>query len=429
MAVNILMPALSPTMTDGTLARWVVAEGDAVRSGDVIAEIETDKATMEVEALDDGIIAKFMVAEGSQNVAVNTVIAVLAEDGEDPVSVSVPKADPVSAAAAPVDPAQQSVAPAPVSAPISAPVPVGTAVTIPVSTPSFAAVPSATRIFASPLARRIAGDNGIDLAALIGTGPHGRIIRADVEDAVARGVTAPAAAGSAVIAEAGSRFVPHNAMRRVIAERLQYSKQTAPHFYLTIDCEIDTLLSARKSLNENAPEGVKISVNDMVIKAAAYALMAVPDVNGSYEEEGCRYYDQADVCMAVAVDGGLVTPVIHGANKLSLSDIAGKSLDLAGRARSGELDPSEYSGGSFTISNLGMFGIREFAAVINPPQGAILAVGAGEQRPVVKEGELAVATVMSVTLSADHRIVDGALGARWMQAFKAAIENPVMMLL
>ena len=423
------MPALSPTMTDGTLARWVVAEGDAVRSGDVIAEIETDKATMEVEALDDGIIAKFMVSEGSQNVAVNTVIAVLAEDGEDPASLSVPKADPVSAAAAPVDSAQQSVAPAPVSAPISAPALVGTAVTIPVSTPSSGAVPSATRIFASPLARRIAGDNGIDLAALIGTGPHGRIIRADIEDAVARGVTAPAAAGSAVIAEAGSRFVPHNAMRRVIAERLQYSKQTAPHFYLTIDCEIDTLLSARKSLNENAPEGVKISVNDMVIKAAAYALMAVPDVNGSYEEEGCRYYDQADVCMAVAVDGGLVTPVIHGANKLSLSDIAGKALGLAGRARSGKLDPSEYSGGSFTISNLGMFGIREFAAVINPPQGAILAVGAGEQRPVVKEGELAVATVMSVTLSADHRIVDGALGARWMQAFKAAIENPVMMLL
>ena len=429
MAVNILMPALSPTMTDGTLARWVVAEGDAVRSGDVIAEIETDKATMEVEALDDGIIAKFMVAEGSQNVAVNTVIAVLAEDGEDPASVSVPKADPVSAAAAPVDSAQQPVAPAVVSAPISAPAPVGTAVTIAVSTPSSAAVTSATRIFASPLARRIAGDNGIDLAALIGTGPHGRIIRADVEDAVARGVTAPAAVGSAVIAEAGSRFVPHNAMRRVIAERLQYSKQTAPHFYLTVDCEIDTLLSARKSLNENAPEGVKISVNDMVIKAAAYALMTVPDVNGSYEEEGCRYYDQADVCMAVAVDGGLVTPVIHGANKLSLSDIAGKALDLAGRARSGKLDPSEYSGGSFTISNLGMFGIREFAAVINPPQGAILAVGAGEQRPVVKEGELAVATVMSVTLSADHRIVDGALGARWMQAFKAAIENPVMMLL
>ena len=218
-------------------------------------------------------------------------------------------------------------------------------------------------------------------------------------------------------------------MRRVIAERLQYSKQTAPHFYLTVDCEIDTLLSARKSLNENAPEGVKISVNDMVIKAAAYALMTVPDVNGCYEEEGCRYYDQADVCMAVAVDGGLVTPVIHGANKLSLSEIAGKAVVLAGRARSGKLEPSEYSGGSFTISNLGMFGIREFAAVINPPQGAILAVGAGEQRPVVKQGALAVATVMSVTLSADHRIVDGALGARWMQAFKAAIENPVMMLL
>ena len=415
MAVNILMPALSPTMTDGTLARWVVGEGDAVRSGDVIAEIETDKATMEVEALDDGIIAKFMVAEGSQNVAVNAVIAVLAEDGEDPASLTLPIADVAPVAAAPVAPAKEPVAP--VSTPI------------PVAAPVSPAVGSRTRIFASPLARRIAGDNGVDLAALTGTGPHGRIIRADVEEAVARGITAPVATGSAVIAEAGSRFVPHNAMRRVIAERLQYSKQTAPHFYLTVDCEIDTLLSARKSLNENAPEGVKISVNDMVIKAAAYALMTVPDVNGCYEEEGCRYYDQADVCMAVAVDGGLVTPVIHGANKLSLSEIAGKAVDLAGRARSGKLDPSEYSGGSFTISNLGMFGIREFAAVINPPQGAILAVGAGEQRPVVKQGALAVATVMSVTLSADHRIVDGALGARWMQAFKAAIENPVMMLL
>ena len=418
MAVNILMPALSPTMTDGTLARWVVGEGDAVRSGDVIAEIETDKATMEVEALDDGIIAKFMVAEGSQNVAVNAVIAVLAEDGEDPASLTLPTAD-VAPAAAAVAPAKETVAP------VSAPIPVAA----PVSGPVSPAVASRTRIFVSPLARRIAGDNGVDLAALTGTGPHGRIIRADVEEAVARGITAPAAAGSAVIAEAGSRFVPHNVMRRVIAERLQYSKQTAPHFYLTVDCEIDTLLSARKSLNENAPEGVKISVNDMVIKAAAYALMTVPDVNGCYEEEGCRYYDQADVCMAVAVDGGLVTPVIHGANKLSLSEIAGKAVDLASRARSGKLDPSEYSGGSFTISNLGMFGIREFAAVINPPQGAILAVGAGEQRPVVKQGTLAVATVMSVTLSADHRIVDGALGARWMQAFKAAIENPVMMLL
>ena len=415
MAVNILMPALSPTMTDGTLARWVVGEGDAVRSGDVIAEIETDKATMEVEALDDGIIAKFMVAEGSQNVAVNAVIAVLAEDGEDPASLTLPTADVAPVAAAPVAPAKEPVAPVSASIPVAAPV--------------SPAVASRTRIFASPLARRIAGDNGVDLAALTGTGPHGRIIRADVEEAVARGITAPVAAGSAVIAEAGSRFVPHNAMRRVIAERLQYSKQTAPHFYLTVDCEIDTLLSARKLLNENAPEGVKISVNDMVIKAAAYALMTVPDVNGCYEEEGCRYYDQADVCMAVAVDGGLVTPVIHGANKLSLSEIAGKAVDLAGRARSGKLDPSEYSGGSFTISNLGMFGIREFAAVINPPQGAILAVGAGEQRPVVKQGALAVATVMSVTLSADHRIVDGALGARWMQAFKAAIENPVMMLL
>ena len=419
MSVSVLMPALSPTMTDGTLARWLVKEGDSVKSGDVIAEIETDKATMEVEALDDGVVAKLAVAEGTQNVAVNAVIAVLAEDGE---SVDDALAAVAAAPTAATPTPQQADVPA---APV---VPVQTSPVQPVAT--SAPTTATNRVFASPLARRIAADAGLDLARLSGTGPHGRIIRADVEEAISAGparqaVSPPPASAS----QAEERFVPHNAMRRVIAERLQQSKQTAPHFYLTVDCEIDNLLAARKALNEAAEDGVKISVNDMVVKAAAAALMAEPDVNGYFEAEGCRYFSSADICVAVAVDGGLVTPVLHHVESLGLAEISRKTADLASRARSGTLDPSEYAGGSFTISNLGMFGIREFAAVINPPQSAILAVGAGEQRPVVKNGELAVATVMSVTLSADHRIVDGALGAKWLQAFKRAIEQPVTMLL
>ena len=423
MSVSVLMPALSPTMTEGTLARWLVKEGDSVKSGDVIAEIETDKATMEVEALDDGVVAKLAVAEGTQNVAVNAVIAVLAEDGES--------VDDALAAVAAVPAAAPSTPPqtdAPAAAPAAATSPVQPAVT-----PELTA--RSDRVFASPLARRIAADAGLELARLSGTGPHGRIIRADVEEALASGASGAAVQPAAVSRTASAavpaeeRFVPHNAMRRVIADRLQQSKQTAPHFYLTVDCEIDNLLAARKALNEAAEDGVKISVNDMVVKAAAAALMAEPDVNGYFEAEGCRYFSTADICVAVAVDGGLVTPVIHDVQKLGLADISRKTSDLASRARAGTLDPSEYAGGSFTISNLGMFGIREFAAVINPPQSAILAVGAGEQRPVVKNGELAVATVMTVTLSADHRIVDGALGAKWLQAFKRAIEQPVTMLL
>ena len=423
MSVSVLMPALSPTMTEGTLARWLVKEGDSVKSGDVIAEIETDKATMEVEALDDGVVAKLAVAEGTQNVAVNAVIAVLAEDGESvDDALAVVAAVP---AAAPSIPPQTD---APAAAPAAATSPVQPAVT-----PELTA--RSDRVFASPLARRIAADAGLELARLSGTGPHGRIIRADVEEALASGASGAAVQPAAVSRTASAavpaeeRFVPHNAMRRVIADRLQQSKQTAPHFYLTVDCEIDNLLAARKALNEAAEDGVKISVNDMVVKAAAAALMAEPDVNGYFEAEGCRYFSTADICVAVAVDGGLVTPVIHDVQNLGLADISRKTSDLASRARAGTLDPSEYAGGSFTISNLGMFGVREFAAVINPPQSAILAVGAGEQRPVVKNGELAVATVMTVTLSADHRIVDGALGAKWLQAFKRAIEQPVTMLL
>ena len=420
MSVSVLMPALSPTMTQGTLARWLVKQGDSVKSGDVIAEIETDKATMEVEALDDGVVASLAVAEGTQNVAVNAVIAVLAEDGETIED---------ALAAVEVTPAAVQTTSAPEDAvPVA---PAAPAQTSPVQ-PSATSVPNqqAGRIFASPLARRIAADAGLDITRLSGTGPHGRIIRADVEEAISAGPAQQTASASPASApQAEDRFVPHNAMRRVIAERLQQSKQTAPHFYLTIDCEIDNLLAARKALNEAAEDGVKISVNDMVVKAAAAALMAEPDVNGYFEAEGCRYFSTADICVAVAVDGGLVTPVLHQVENLGLAEISRKTADLAARARSGMLDPSEYAGGSFTISNLGMYGIREFAAVINPPQSAILAVGAGEQRPVVKNGELAVATVMSVTLSADHRIVDGALGAKWLQAFKRAIEQPVTMLL
>ena len=420
MSVSVLMPALSPTMTEGTLARWLVKQGDSVKSGDVIAEIETDKATMEVEALDDGVVASLAVAEGTQNVAVNAVIAVLAEDGETIED---------ALAAVEVTPAAVQTTSAPEDAvPVA---PAAPAQTSPVQ-PSATSVPNqqAGRIFASPLARRIAADAGLDITRLSGTGPHGRIIRADVEEAISAGPAQQTASASPASApQAEDRFVPHNAMRRVIAERLQQSKQTAPHFYLTIDCEIDNLLAARKALNEAAEDGVKISVNDMVVKAAAAALMAEPDVNGYFEAEGCRYFSTADICVAVAVDGGLVTPVLHQVENLGLAEISRKTADLAARARSGMLDPSEYAGGSFTISNLGMYGIREFAAVINPPQSAILAVGAGEQRPVVKNGELAVATVMSVTLSADHRIVDGALGAKWLQAFKRAIEQPVTMLL
>ena len=418
MSISIKMPALSPTMTDGTLAKWLVKEGDEVRSGDVIAEIETDKATMEVEAVDEGVVAIIAVEAGAQNVPVNAVIAVLAEEGEDPASVSVEESASTPAMAM----AEDAPAVEPVSAPISVPAPVATP-----------AASSAGRVFASPLARRIAAQNELPLDGLQGTGPNGRIIKHDVEAALSQGISAPSSAPlSATLPvttpSAEDRFVPHSAMRRTIAQRLTESKQTAPHFYLTIDCELDTLLAARKAMNATAGEGVKISVNDMIVRAAAYALMKVPDVNGSYEEDGCRYFADADVCIAVALDGGLVTPVIPAAQNKGLAEISQISKTLATQARDGTLPPSAYAGGTFTISNLGMFGIKEFAAVINPPQGAILAVGAGEQRPVVKDGQLAVATVMSVTLSADHRVVDGALGAQWLQVFQEVIENPVLML-
>ena len=423
MAIDILMPALSPTMETGTLASWNMGVGDAVRSGDVIAEIETDKATMEVEAVDDGVLAVILVAAGTENVAVGTPIARLAEDGE---AVDAVAAAPVAAAAAPKTEAPAEKAADPAAAP-AAPAPAPTAAVQPSSSAS-----GAPRLFASPLARRIAGDNGVDIAALSGSGPHGRILRCDVEAAMTAAAPAarPASGGaSAPVSPGASSLEPNSQMRKIIAQRLQESKANAPHFYLTVDCEIDTLLAARKVMNAQSPDDVKISVNDLVIRAAAMALVKVPKANASWEGDNTRLFHHADIAMAVAVDGGLVTPVIWAAEQKGLAEIAATSRDLATRARNGSLAPEEFAGGSFTISNLGMYGIREFAAVINPPQGAILAVGAGEERPVVREGQLAVATVMTVTLSADHRVVDGAVGAEWLQAFKGYIEAPVTMLL
>ncbi|MGB2001322.1 MAG: pyruvate dehydrogenase complex dihydrolipoamide acetyltransferase [Candidatus Puniceispirillaceae bacterium] len=434
MAIDILMPALSPTMETGTLAKWMVAVGDSVRSGDVIAEIETDKATMEVEAVDEGVLASIMVEAGAEGIAVGTPIARLAEDGEsvDDVAAAPASSAPRTAApeaAAPEAPAPEvaasevDVTPAPVS---PAPSPQQPA---PAVTPAPVATGRVDRVFASPLARRIAADRNIDLATLSGSGPHGRILRRDVE---AAGATAPAVAtaSAAISAVQGeSRLEPNSQMRKIIAARLQESKTTAPHFYLTVDCEIDNLLESRRQMNDRAPEGVKISVNDLVIRAAAMALIKVPKANASWEGDNTRLFTHADIAMAVAVEGGLVTPVIWAAEKKGLAEIASITRDLATRARDGKLAPEEFSGGSFTISNLGMYGVREFAAVINPPQGAILAIGAGEQRPVVHDGQLAVATVMTVTLSADHRVVDGAVGAQWLQAFKGYIEAPVTMLL
>ncbi len=415
MPISILMPALSPTMTEGNLAKWHKAVGDSVAAGDVIAEIETDKATMEVEAVDEGILGRILVDEGTENVAVNTPIAVILEEGEseaDMAGFTQPTAPAAPAPAAPPD-SDVAVAPAPAAA---------------VAAGNGA---DGARVFASPLARRMAAQMGLDLAKIKGSGPHGRIVRADVEAQEAGGgrpAAGPAMAVPPSAGEAAYELIPHTTMRKVIAQRLTLSKQTVPHFYLTIDCHIDRLLEIRKELNARA-EDFKLSVNDMVIKAAGLALRKVPEANASWSDEGVRLYKTADVAVAVALDGGLITPVIRHAEDKGLRDISVEMKALAAKAREGKLMPEEYQGGTFTISNLGMFGIREFAAVINPPEGCILAVGAGEQRPVVKDGALAVATVMTCTLSVDHRVVDGAIGAKFLAAFKMLVEDPLTMLL
>ncbi len=432
MTIDILMPALSPTMTEGTLLKWHVKEGDEVGSGDILAEIETDKATMEVEAVDEGRIGKLLVAEGAEGVAVNAPIAVLLEAGEDEAAV----------AAAP--PPAPTTAPAPATAPAAAPTPV------PAPVPTAAPAPTPTagaRIVASPLAKRMARQAGLDLAAIRGSGPHGRVVKRDIEAALTGGVPAavvptpapaPALAPAAAAGPSAARLAdllgmayelqPLSSMRKTIARRLSESKQTVPHFYLTVDCEIDALLEVRKELNGRF-EDTKISVNDFVIRAAALALKQVPGANASFDPSGILLYAHADVSVAVATPGGLITPIVKAAETKGLATISAEMTDLAARAREGKLKPEEYQGGTFSVSNLGMFGVKDFAAIINPPQGCILAVGAGAQRPVVRDGALAVATVMSCTLAVDHRVVDGALGAQFLAAFKKLIEYPPAMLL
>jgi len=457
MPINITMPALSPTMEEGNLAKWLVKEGDKVSPGDVIAEIETDKATMEVEAVDEGTVARLLVPAGTEGVKVNALIAILAGDGEDvaaaakggdaaPAKADAPKAE-APVAAAPAAPAAAPVAAAPAAASTAKP-----------AATNGAAPSGDGRTFASPLARRIAKDSGVDLSAVTGTGPHGRVVKADVEAAISGGgakaapaakapagapAAAPAAKGMSdeqvlkLFEEGSYELIPHDNMRKTIARRLVEAKSTIPHFYLTLDCEIDALLALRAQLNAAAPvrktekgdvPAYKLSVNDMIIKAMALALSAVPDANVSWTDQAMVKHKHADVGVAVSIPGGLITPIIRQADIKTLSVISNEMKDLAGRARNRKLKPEEYQGGTSAVSNLGMFGIKDFSAVINPPHATILAVGAGEERAVVKNGEIKIANVMSVTLSTDHRAVDGALGAELLSAFKRFIENPMGML-
>ncbi len=448
MPINILMPALSPTMEKGNLAKWLKKEGDKVQSGDVIAEIETDKATMEVEAVDEGTIAKILVPEGTADVPVNDVIAILAGDGEDVKAAASggaakaeAKAPAAPAAKADTQPVAPAAAPAPLPASVAAP----------------AAPPSGNRIFSSPLARRLAKDASIELSRISGTGPHGRVIARDVEAAksgqgLKASTAAPApgaapAAGAPSIApsmsdqqvralfEEGSyEVVPHDGMRRTIAQRLTQSMQTIPHFYLTMDCNLDKLLALREQANAAAPKDTegkpayKLSVNDFVVKAMAVALQRVPDANVSWTDGGMLKHKHSDIGVAVAMPGGLITPIVRSAETLTLSVISNRMKDFAARARTRKLKPDEYQGGTSAVSNLGMFGIKDFTAVINPPHATILAVGTGEQRAIVRDGKVEVANMMSVTLSCDHRAVDGALGAELLGAFRQLIENPMTMM-
>ncbi|MEP2891222.1 pyruvate dehydrogenase complex dihydrolipoamide acetyltransferase [Tateyamaria sp.] len=427
MPIEILMPALSPTMEEGTLAKWLVKEGDTVASGDVMCEIETDKATMEFEAVDEGTIGKILVEEGTEGVKVNAAIAVLLEDGESASDIG------ATPASKPEPAAKEEAAPAPASAPAAA-----------AAAPAAPKSNDGTRVFATPLARRIAAQKGLDLSAINGSGPHGRIIKSDVEKAQATPATADAPKAAAPSAPAGPSSdaiakmyegrdyeeVKLDGMRKIIAARLTEAKQTVPHFYLRRDIKLDALLEFRSTLNgQLADRKIKLSVNDFIIKACALALQQVPDANAVWAGDRILKLTPSDVAVAVAIEGGLFTPVLQDSHQKSLSALSAEMKDLATRARDRKLAPHEYQGGSFAISNLGMFGIDNFDAVINPPHGAILAVGAGAKKPVVgKDGELAIATVMSVTLSVDHRVIDGALGAELLNAIVANLENPLAML-
>ena len=431
MPIDVLMPALSPTMTEGTLAKWHKKEGDAVKAGDVIAEIETDKATMEVEAVDEGTISKILIAEGTAGVAVNTSIATLLEEGE--------KAGAMPAADKKVVPKAESV--------LAVPPDNGLAKSSSSSAPVERKAREASqgkRIFVSPLAKRIAVEKKIDLNAVKGSGPHGRIVRADVEKVQpGKNVAAPvpvvkppasAAAGpnAKQLADMlGMKYkeVPNSGVRKVIARRLLESKQTVPHFYLSIDCRIDNLMAARVQLNEAGKDKYKLSVNDFVIKAVAMALKAYPNANAAWTDDAILLYEQADVSVAVATPNGLITPIVKAAETKGLVQISNEVKDLAKRARDGKLKPEEFQGGTFSVSNLGMFGIQSFNAIINPPQACILAIGAGEQKPYVVDGEIKIGTFMNCTLSVDHRAVDGAVGAEYLQILKSYLENPAAMLL
>ena len=445
MPTPILMPALSPTMETGKLAKWLVKEGDVVTSGDLLCEIETDKATMEVEAVDEGTIGKILIADGTEDVPVNQAIAVLLLEGEDASALegfnAGDAATPVAAAA----PVEAALAPEASQAPAQAAQPV------PAPKTSGSVAGQGKRVFASPLARRIAGQNNVDISVVAGSGPHGRIVKRDIDKAISEGVPQAASAGASVSSstmaaamsddaimkmyEPGSYEIePHDSMRKIIAERLTQSKQTVPHFYLSVDCQLDSLLAVRSRLNASAPKDAegkplwKISVNDFVIKAMAMALQKVPDANASWSGAGMLKHKSSDVGVAVAIPGGLITPVVRDAHSKGLAQISMDMKDFAKRARNRKLMPHEYQGGSTAISNLGMFGIKNFSAVINPPHATILAVGGGEKRPVVVGDSVVVKTVMSVTLSTDHRAVDGALGAQLLGAFKECIEEPAMML-
>ena len=404
MATDILMPALSPTMTEGKLARWLKAEGDTVAAGDVIAEIETDKATMEVEAVDEGILGRILIQEGVEGIPVNTPIAILVEEGEAVPDASAsqapaaPKAETVSAETTPAAPASKAPAEA-----------------------------KGERIFVSPLAKRMARERGIALDALTGSGPNGRILKRDVEKGPAAPKTAPKATATPVItaSEETVRRVPNSTMRKVIARRLTESKTQVPHFYVSVDIELDALLALRSKLNATAQENsFKISVNDMMIKAVALALKKVPGVNVQFTDAETLHFENVDISMAVSIPDGLITPIIRNADRKSLRDISVEAKDLAKRARAGKLKPEEFQGGTFSVSNMGMFGVRDFAAIINPPQAGILAIASGEKRAVVRGSEIAIATVMTATLSVDHRAVDGALGAEWLNALRDIVQNP-----
>ena len=475
MPIQILMPALSPTMSEGNLTKWLKQEGEVVRAGEIIAEIETDKATMELEAADDGTLGRILVADGTEGVRVNQVIALLLEEGEAEADlaealegIEAPEAEvspevevtdaeaPAPAEKTPAKEAPEKEGKAPV-APAPQPVPAAQASGPPAQTerqaaraagrprPALSVVPAAVapalapaaagRVAASPLARRMAKDAGVDLTLIAGTGPHRRIVKADVEAALAGPAAGAVPGGGGIMAGAGATFaaaaptvIPHTAMRKVIARRMVESIRTAPHFYLTVDCDIDALLETRKELKRMG-EDTTVSVNDFLIRAAALALLEVPEANTAWSDDGVIQYDAADVAVAVAFDGGLITPIVRAADKKGVVVISREMKDLAARARSNKLAPEEYQGGTFTLSNLGMFGVREFTAIINQPQACILAVGAGEQRPVAIDGDLAIATMMSATLSCDHRVVDGVIGARFMAEFKTLIEHPVRLVL